>query len=281
MIYSERIQNAIDKIESLLNEAIDIEKIAGESCMSIATFYRTFFILTGHSIYEYIKKRRLTEAAINLISSQKQVITVAFEYGYESHEAFTRAFKSFFNTTPYQVKKKLVNINYFRRINLMSNKENLLEKVEIIKVPELTIASCHIIGDSPECKSRDLLIDWAKSVGLPYEIGPAKFYGFDNPDLCRPANAGEEHGYENWLTINTDVKGNDKIKIKKFNGGLYAGCETTVRNVGKSWRKLINWVETSRYKIGEHQFLEEPLKWDFQNEENIKLRILVPIKKSN
>jgi AraC family transcriptional regulator len=196
MIYSERIQNAIDRIESLLNEKIDIEKIAGESCMSKASFYRIFFLLTGHSIYGYIKKRRLSEAAINLISSQKQVITVAFEYGYESHEAFTRAFKSFFNATPYQVKKKLVNVKYFRRINIM-NTENLLEKVEIVELPELTVASCHMVGNSPECRSRDTLIEWAKNSGLPYEIGQVKFYGFDNPDLCDPANSGEEHGYEN------------------------------------------------------------------------------------
>lgn len=279
MIYSERIQNAIDKIESLLNEKIDIEKIAGESFMSIASFYRIFFLLTGHSIYEYIKKRRLSEAAINLISSQKQVIAVAFEYGYESHEAFTRAFKSFFNATPYQVKKKLVNIKYFRRINIM-NTENFLENIEIVELPELTVASCHIVGNSPECRSRDLLIEWAKNEGLPYEIDKIKFYGFDNPDFSAPVNFGKERGYEQWLTVNGNINSNDKIKIKKFNGGLYAGYETTVGDVRNSWHKLIKWVETSRYKIDDRQCLEEAVKWDFENEENIRLKILIPIKKS-
>jgi AraC family transcriptional regulator len=285
MNYYQSIQKAIDIIESNLKDNISIEKIASESCMSLATFYRVFYYIVGDSIYSYIKKRRLSESALEIMNTDKQIIEISFEYQYEAHEAFTRAFKSFFKKTPLEVRRKPETLKLFRRINIMKNYNNLIKEdsyavKEIVELKPTKVASCHIIGENPEINSAKILIEWAKKNDLPSEIGKVRFFGFNNDEPDSFDGEVKKHGYETLMTIDNDVKieSDEKIKIKNFEGGLYATMQTSVKDVGKSWKMLIAWVDISKYEIGEHQCLEEVLSFDFENEENTKLRLFIPIK---
>lgn len=94
----------IQYIESVLDDEIDERRVATTSSYSYAMFSRLFSILTGMTLSEYIRLRRLTKAAMEINETHERVIDIAMKYGYESSDSFTNAFKSFHHVTPTQVR---------------------------------------------------------------------------------------------------------------------------------------------------------------------------------
>ena len=80
----DRINAVIDYIECNLTEEIDLKHLAGLACCSIYTFHRLFSYITDVSIVEYIRRRRLTMAALELQQSDIKIIDLALKYNYEN-----------------------------------------------------------------------------------------------------------------------------------------------------------------------------------------------------
>ncbi|SHK26146.1 AraC family transcriptional regulator [Clostridium cavendishii DSM 21758] len=135
MGYYINIQKAIDYIENNLDENIRIEDIAKVAGYSVPHFYRVFAPLVGCSVKEYVRKRKLSNAMYDLATSTRSVTEIAFEYGYGSHEAFTRTFKLAYGESPSSFRKSQAEQYLFERINLLSsNNKNgrVILKPEII-----------------------------------------------------------------------------------------------------------------------------------------------------
>ncbi len=98
------LNHIIEFIEVHLCEDITLEMIANEAGVSDYHFRKIFFFLTGATLSEYIRRRRLSEAGKDLLSGMK-VTDVAFKYGYESIDGFTRSFKTWSSTLPSDVYK--------------------------------------------------------------------------------------------------------------------------------------------------------------------------------
>lgn len=92
-------------IETVLDGEIDEKKISSLSGYSYPMFSRLFSMLTEITLSEYIRTRRLTEAAIDLRDTDEKIIDIAMKYGYESPDAFGAAFKKFHGFTPSEVKE--------------------------------------------------------------------------------------------------------------------------------------------------------------------------------
>lgn len=107
------IKRSVDYIEENLLDDIDISRIAGKEFISPMYFDRAFSFITGYSISEYIRNRRLYLAAIDLYSTDLKVIECAFKYQYETPESFTKAFKRFHSLTPSECKKSIKKIRSF------------------------------------------------------------------------------------------------------------------------------------------------------------------------
>lgn len=105
MSYFLRLQSSIDFIEDNLTEDITLTDVAKEASCSLYHFHRLFKILVGSSVKEYIRKRRFTLAAKQLVETQKSVIDIAFDYRYGAPESFTRAFKKRYGVSPLQYRK--------------------------------------------------------------------------------------------------------------------------------------------------------------------------------
>lgn len=105
MEWIQSINKAIDYIEDHLTEDIHCEEVAGAVYISVFHFQRTFNLLTGMTVGEYIRKRRLSLAGEELTKQNVKVIDVALKYGYDSPESFAKAFSRFHGITPGQVKK--------------------------------------------------------------------------------------------------------------------------------------------------------------------------------
>lgn len=86
---------ALTYIEDHLDSHIDLKEVAKRAYCSEYHFKRLFSLLSGITLSEYISRRRLTVAALELKNQDVKVINVALKYGYHSPDAFSRAFQSF------------------------------------------------------------------------------------------------------------------------------------------------------------------------------------------
>ncbi|MCB0194162.1 MAG: AraC family transcriptional regulator [Anaerolineae bacterium] len=96
----ERMNQALDYIEANLTDEIDFQAVERLALCSEYHFRRMFSFLAGVSLSEYIRRRRLTLAAFELVHDACRVIDVALKYGYNSPDSFTRAFYTLHGVTP-------------------------------------------------------------------------------------------------------------------------------------------------------------------------------------
>jgi AraC family transcriptional regulator len=96
----ERLNQALAYIEEHLIDEIEFEQIERLALCSEYHFRRMFSYLAGISLSEYIRRRRLTLAAFELVDSDALVIDMALKYGYNSPDSFTRAFQNLHGLTP-------------------------------------------------------------------------------------------------------------------------------------------------------------------------------------
>jgi len=100
-------------MEEHICENINYADVAKRVHMSNYTFHRAFSFIVGMTANEYIRKRRLTLAAQELQTTNISVIDVAYKYGYESPESFSKAFSRFHGSTPKQAKRKGTKLHLF------------------------------------------------------------------------------------------------------------------------------------------------------------------------
>jgi AraC family transcriptional regulator len=116
--------NAVGKaiwfIETHFSGDISLDNIARSAGVSRYYLVRAFSFATGRSVMGYVRGRRLTEAARSLANGAPDILTVALDSGYGSHEAFTRAFRDQFALTPETVRtqRRLCNLNLVEPIKL-------------------------------------------------------------------------------------------------------------------------------------------------------------------
>lgn len=111
------IQRALDYTEAHLTEAIDYETVAKQACSSSFHFQRMFSMLCGYSLGDYIRMRRMTLAAEELLKTDKKIIDIALQYGYDTPESFTRAFSRFHGIKPSEVRRGGV-VKAFSRLSV-------------------------------------------------------------------------------------------------------------------------------------------------------------------
>lgn len=99
------ISKVIDFIEENLTSDLDLEKIADKASYSKYHLHRMFSEIVGCTMHQYIQRRRLTEAARELVYSNKTIMDIAACSGYETQQSFTFAFKMLYNESP-QVYRK-------------------------------------------------------------------------------------------------------------------------------------------------------------------------------
>lgn len=111
MEWVERLNNAMRYLEKHLTEKIDYERIGQIACCSAFHFQRMFTYMAGIPLSEYIRRRKMSLAAMDL--QTQKVVDVAEKYGYQSPTAFNRAFQSVHGVAPSAVKSGGVTVKSF------------------------------------------------------------------------------------------------------------------------------------------------------------------------
>lgn len=112
------IKGAIAYIEEHLQEECLIEDVAREAHVSTLYLQRGFQILTGYSVGEYIRNRRLYEAGREILYTDNKIIDIALKYQYETPESFSKAFSRFHGYPPKCLRKKSNALRVFHPIQI-------------------------------------------------------------------------------------------------------------------------------------------------------------------
>jgi len=112
-----KMNAAIDYIENNLTGKIDLNVVAQKACCSSYNFQRMFSFITDIPLAEYIRRRRLTQAALELQNANTKVIDIAIKYGYDSSTSFARAFTTLHGLTPTEAKQDGVKLKAYPKIS--------------------------------------------------------------------------------------------------------------------------------------------------------------------
>jgi AraC family transcriptional regulator len=151
MDHIDRLNRTIEYIEANLDKNIHLELLAGKFALSKYHFHRIFKALIGDPPFRYIEKRRLSAAAADLIETNKRIIDIAFDYGFNSHESFIRSFKKKYSLTPSQFRKTKPDFRFYGKcpigsIELKLQKGNVKLKADVLHKPSFSIAGLTYSG---------------------------------------------------------------------------------------------------------------------------------------
>jgi AraC family transcriptional regulator len=262
--YEAMVQGAIERIARSLDEALDLEALARQAGLSPFHFHRIFRGMTGETPLELSRRLRLERAAWQLSRSESAVTDIAFDAGYDTHEAFTRAFRASFSTSPSGFREK-----GFRRITLAAtcgihfNSEGTTTRfvprdsggqsmqVEITELPARRVASVRHIGPYNQIsKAFERLGELAGPAGL-FQAPEAAMVGlyYDDPDSVPPDQLRSDAG----LFVSADATLPAGLDEQHLAAGRYAKTIHTgsYEELGDAWvRFLGEWLPASGNRLG-------------------------------
>ena len=112
------LNDITEYIDNHLEDKIDYDILAKMMGVNTYTLHRIFSLITGISLADYIRKRRLSMAGFDLYQTKSKIIDIAIKYKYENATSFSRAFEKFHEIKPSQVKRngyKLKNYPYYSK----------------------------------------------------------------------------------------------------------------------------------------------------------------------
>ena len=184
------LQKAMNYIEKNLTKDISYYDITQEAGISVPHFYRLFKRLTGDTVGAYIVRRRISLAANDLVDSNKSIVSIAFEYGFESHDVFTRAFKRVYGMSPSKYRKSstLVPLKRLTAISDQSVMDEHQMKFSLLHTEGFTVAGLEcgaVLWDSDGAIGRL----WSEFLAYLEKIqliqDKVTMYGICEHDTCR------------------------------------------------------------------------------------------------
>ena len=273
------IAKALWFIENRFDRDTSLAEIASACGLSRFHLTRAFGIATGYSVMRYVRGRRLTEAARILVDGAPDILTVALQAGYGSHEAFTRAFHEQFGVTPEVLRSRadLKNIKLVEPIRMNKTLIVDLEEPRIEDGEALLIAGFG--GRYSFATNHNIPLLWQRfspHIGVVPGQVDATTYGV----CCNPDGEGNFEyiagvGVSGFGGLNTDYRCL-RIPAQHYAVFSHRGHISTIRStVYTIWNK---WLPESRYEQADGPDFE---RYDERFDANLGtglLEIWVPIR---
>jgi AraC family transcriptional regulator len=250
--YRERILRTLVYLQAHLDDAPDLDELARVACFSPYHFHRVFRGLVGEPVQEHVRRLRLERAAQRLKLQDGPVTAVALGAGYESHEAFTRAFHTMFGMPPSQFRAahrdppdSPSGVHYDDASGYHPPDYGAPPPVEIKTLaPQRVIFLRHTGPYDQVGATWGKLSAWAGPRGL---FGPStRFIGvsYDDPQITPP----EKLRYDAAITVNRPVQPEGEIGVMELAGGEYATLlhKGPYETLGRSYQALLGaWLPKS------------------------------------
>jgi AraC family transcriptional regulator len=289
MNYAESVQRAIDYIEEHLDEELDLSSIAEGAYISVAQLYRVFYALVGHPVKDYIRKRRMSVAAIHLRNSNRTIEELAWDSGFQSYHSFAKVFKKIVGLTPAVYRKADIFFS-FEPIYLHENvvyKEDkeqteLFPDVRVIRfMPDKIYAYLHISKQEAgmETDAYKIVCEKLGALEAARNFKPkVRIFGYnvDLPD----ENDNPRYGYRILIMAGEEWNVEGTFAEMPFIGGLYAVRKIAAsppESVQDGWNRLLSeWLPKSTFDIGRHQYIEEFIAY---NGKVTRMNLYLPVQR--
>lgn len=281
MEWIERLNSAINYIEENICEPINIEEVSKIACCSSYHFQRMFAYMADVPLTEYIRRRRMSLAAVDLQSSCEKVIDVSLKYGYDSPTAFNRAFKSIHGIAPSQAREEGSLLKAFTPISFKITIKGDSELNYRIEKKE----SFRIVGISMPLE---------KEIEKNFEIVP-QMWGTVAKDGTIPRLATMMDGapmgllgvsacneLDNWryyIAVASNQPNENDLEEYVVPAAMWAifsgeGCSQSIQELEK--RIVTEWLPTSGYEYSNAPDIEVYLNAD---PEHAKYEVWIPVTK--
>lgn len=283
------VEKSIDYIEANLQSNLSLELVSEAACLSKYHFSRVFKAQTGDKVVDYIRRRRITLAAAQLISTDHSILQIGLGYQFDSQEAFTRSFKGVYGMPPNEYRNNGVSILAHSRNRLTPDRIEHLQK-NISLEPQITVEpSRKLIG--LHCKTsmvqNNVPMLWTVFRRRQHEIenvidnGRYGVSGYKNLDVKQFTLSAM---LDKWATV--EVSSQDLVPEEMvtydLSGGLYAKFmhKGGKRNVQMTFEYIYStWLPNTKYEIDDRDHFEHYPK-DYLGPEHpeSELFIFLPIK---
>jgi AraC-like DNA-binding protein len=261
----EQIQEAVDLIEANLSDGVTAKEAACSAAMSLRSFHRYFPALTGYRFGEYVRRRRLAIAMDHLATGNASILTIALGSGYDSHEAFTRAFKKEFGVTPSQSRAEGPSP---RRVGEIDLAGEVMMGVLTKSLPKMTAAYFDGFKPEPELAAIQEMEAWIER--HPEATGSHRIFGHNIDADGRLAHEPDNYGYRVMVTVPEEtLPFDDDTRVVSIEAGTFVvtGIEGSFEDdpsgswVTEGWIRLHEMVRRNDLETHpSHRWFEEVLE---------------------
>lgn len=234
MDYQERFHQLLNYIDSHLDEELTVDKLSSLACLSKYHFHRQFSSLFGMTAFAYIRQARMKRASYQLAFKQDmRIVDIAVANGYESSEAFSRAFSQSIGQNPSQFREQpewtpwYQKYEQFKKLRIQRIKSAQCSyHVEVVNFSEIKVAALAHIGAIESIGNTiNLFINWRIKNNLPPKISRTFNIIYDDPAVTEP----DKYRCEICASVKSDVKKNDDSVFTKT---IPAGRCAVIRHIG-------------------------------------------------
>lgn len=282
----DRLQKGINYIDENLRGKMDFKRLEQITLMSVSQFQKTFSGITGLSLNEYIRKRRLSNAALELVKSDRSILDTALAYGYETPEGFSRAFKDFHKINPMEVKKGNRNFSLLGKITLEIKVNGGTEmRFEFVELTDKAFAGIKTIADGNMNGDIDARLRNDKEV---WESTRKQQNDIMTDDCIwyEIYKKADDHFYEHYICTDRAPLP-DRCMSVSFDGGLYVKISTekskypTMQLGGVYYSTLIDnqWLTDAGYELDDNRNQLYVTNWNMTDKEERYIEIYLPVLK--
>ena len=265
MEWIERFNYCIEYIEEHLTEKIDYEKLADIMNCPVYHFQRMFFYMTNISLNEYIRRRRMSLAAVELRSNQAKVMDIALKYGYDSPTAFNRAFQSIHGIAPSMVKKETTLLKSYPALRfsfVIRGMEELNYRIENKTAFRIVGKSCPLSRELEE-NFMTIPYEWDRAL----ENGTlSQLYSLVDGEPSGLLGVSVHNAVEwKYFIAVCSVKNYESFEsyeIPAATWAIFSGQGTNISLQDLERRVIIEWLPTSGYEYAEIPDIEVYIKAD-------------------
>lgn len=277
---NQNLQRALDYIEKNITQNISLYDISREAGFSVPHFYRLFKRLTGDTVGEYILRQRMAMAAKDLTDSNKSVSSIAFEYGFESHDVFTRAFTRVYGIPPNKYRHSNVPPHPLKRLTIINNNSALNEQqmnFSLLHVESFCVIGMECIAKQWDCDGAIGRL-WSDFLSRVDEIikpsKPMVMYGICENETCYNG----QFKYMAAIGVNCADEvplGMSKRTIRTQN--FFQACVPEFVNTPDAYTSTIDYAKSLEYEIENYDDIEV-YEEIFQDPDIHSFKLLIPIK---
>ncbi len=280
MEWIDRLNSAIRYMEEHLTDEINYEQLGQIACCSSWHFQRMFSYMAGIPLSEYIRRRKMSLAAVDLQSSDDRVIDVAERYGYHSPTAFNRAFQSIHGIAPSAVRQKGVSVRSFPPITFKITVKGAEEMNYRIETKEaFRIVGVSVPLEKEIEKNFAVIPSKWQEVSLNGTLQTlAQMMNQEPMGVLGVSTCGEEKPWRYYIAVSTSLEAGDyeEYTVPAATWAIFPG-EGTNQSIQELERRIVTeWLPTSGYEYGNAPDIEVYLNPDPQN---ARYEVWIPVTK--